>query len=107
MIHTFSATSEEPVWASWLDRLGGDPTGDTVEMAFLAEPPTEASPEEADWNPATWVTITAPEPDQYKASCLVGPGQVELDAGTWYVWVRVTTSGGTPVKHSGRIQVTP
>lgn len=83
-----------------------DPTGDTVQMAFLDEPPEDAAPASGDWKTASWTTLA--NPARYKAKCLVGPtGAITLTAGTWWVWVKVTDSPETPALYSGRIKVTP
>lgn len=111
MPHSFSAASLEPVLVSVFAVRNGtavDPTSDTVAMAFLPEPPEEASPEADDWETASWETDATTDPDQYRAKCLVGPGgDATLAAGTWYVWVKVTDSPDVPVKYSGVIRVTP
>jgi hypothetical protein len=90
------------------DEGATDPTGDTVQMAFLQDPPEEAAPASGDWKTASWTTLTSTNPARYKAKCLVGPGGViTLTAGTWWVWVKVTDSPETPALYSGRVQVTP
>ena len=85
-----------------------DPTGDTVVMAFLDEPPEDASPASGDWKTASWLTVSSTTPARYKAKCLVGPGgAVTLTEGTWWVWVKVVDTPETPALYSGRIRVTP
>jgi hypothetical protein len=111
MPHTFSAASLEPVLVPVDARRDGatvDPTENTVQMAFLDEPPETASPESGDWKTASWETNPTTDPDRYEAKCLVGTGgAVVLAAGTWYVWVKVTDSPDIPVKYSGVIRITP
>lgn len=111
MPHTLSAASLEPVLVSVFavrDGAAVNPTADTVQMAFLDEPPEQASPESGDWKTASWETDATTDPDQYKARCLVGTGgAVALAAGTYYVWVKVTDSPDVPVKYSGVIRITP
>ncbi len=80
-----------------------DPTGSDVEMAFLRG---AAAPADGDWKTASWDTDTTTYPPTYRAQCLVGDGgAVELTAGTYRVWVRVTDSPETPVKAAGHITV--
>lgn len=108
---TFSAASLRQVFADVSAVRNGaavDPTADTVQMAFLAEPPETASPESGDWKTASWETNSTTDPDQYKAKCLVGPsGTVTLAEGTWYVWVKITDLPEIPVEYSGIIRITP
>lgn len=82
-----------------------DPTGDNVEMAFTLN---EANPVSADWNAAVWQVNTTTTPITYNACCLVGPaGTVQLAAGEWSVWVRVTDSPEVPqIPISGLLVVT-
>ena len=111
MPHTFSAASLEQVLVPVSARSSGavvDPTANTVQMAFLDEPPEQASPESGDWKTASWETNSTADPDQYTAKCLVGPsGTITLAAGTWYVWVKITGSPEIPAKYSGVIRITP
>lgn len=73
----------------------GNPTGDTVQMAFLT---TEAAPGVSDWKTASWETDATPDPDVYSARCLVGTGgATTLAAGTYNVWVKISDSPETPV----------
>lgn len=108
---TFSAASLEPVMAGVSGERDGvavNPTSDAVTMAFLDEPPEEASPGVSDWKTAAWETNATTDPDEYEAFCMVGPGgAATLAAGTWYVWVKVVDSPDIPVKYSGIIKVTP
>ena len=71
-----------------------NPTGDTVQMAFVTVTSPPASP--SAWNAAAWETDPGPV---YWASCLVGPsnGGVVLAAGSYFVWVKVTDSPAVPV----------
>ncbi len=72
-----------------------DPTADVVEMAFI--PTSQAYPVDSDWNAATWETSGVAAGTEYLAVCLVGPGAVELPAGVYSVFVRVTDSPEVPV----------
>lgn len=76
-----------------------DPTGDTVEMAFVGE---RVEPASGDWQTASWETSGS----TYYAKCLVGPGgAVSLTAGTVYaVWVRVTDNPETVVARVGYVK---
>lgn len=78
-----------------------DPTTDPVFMAFMADPPKE-EPANGDWKTAAWEYdgIT------YFARCLVGPGgTVELEDGTYHVWVKLTDSPEVPVRRVGRLVI--
>lgn len=80
-----------------------DPTGSTVQMAFMA---TESAPSVSDWKSATWETDTSTNPDTYHARCLVGPaGAATLTAGTYVAWVKVLSSPETPVLRCGYLRV--
>lgn len=72
--------------------LTADPTADTVEMAFKQGPAVPAS---GDWKAASWGTFGG----QHVALCLIGPsgGEVELAAGTWWPWVKLTDAPEAPV----------
>jgi hypothetical protein len=81
-----------------------DPTGDTVQMAFV---PGSRNPEAGDWKTSSWETNTLTTPDTYSARCLVGPaGAVELVPGIYSVWVKVTDSPEVVVRNVGSLQVT-
>jgi hypothetical protein len=80
-----------------------DPTAATVEMAFPAE---DVDPVEADWQDASWETVTTSSPDTYLARVLVGTGDLDLAAGNYDVWVRITSSPETVVRKAGRITLT-
>lgn len=71
-----------------------DPSGDTVQLAFM---PAGQQPASGDWHPATWETLPGP---QYNALCLVGPanGGVSLPVGVYQVWIKVTDSPEVPVE---------
>lgn len=78
-----------------------DPTGDTVQMAFLA---TSTAPASGDWKTASWETDASTTPDTYYARCLVGSA-VTLTAGTYTVWVKVADSPETVMKRCGLLRV--
>jgi hypothetical protein len=95
------ATSLEEVPVSVTAPASVNPTGDTVQMAFLSVPPP-TQPTSLQWNVATWQTTSTP----YIALCLVGPGgTIQLASGQWYVWLRITASPEIPVKFCGILQV--
>jgi hypothetical protein len=95
------ATSLEEVPVSVTAPAGVNPTGDTVQMAFLASPPP-TQPGPGDWKVATWQSTSTP----YIALCLVGPGgTTTLIAGQWSVWIKITASPEAPVKYAGILQV--
>jgi hypothetical protein len=95
------ADSLEQVPAFVTPPTGINPTGDTVQMAFLATPPP-AQPSSEDWLAATWQSTSPP----YVALCLVGPGgTTTLAQGQWYVWLQLTASPEVPVKYCGLLQV--
>jgi hypothetical protein len=86
----------------WVDakRSGAsfDPTGDVVEVAFTTGPDIV----EEDWNEGSWEVIGR----KYYARCLVGPGgTIELDDGSYQVWVRITDNPEIPVLKAGTIKV--
>lgn len=80
-----------------------DPTGDTVQMAFM---PGSQTPEAGDWKSATWDSDTSTTPATYRAQCLIGPsGTVTLNRGTYTVWVKITDSPEVPVRPVGSLKV--
>lgn len=77
-----------------------DPTGDTVQMAFVSDTDTTpANDDTAVWNSASWETNSTTTPHTYTALCLVGPGgSVTLTEGNYAVFVKVTDNPEVPVK---------
>lgn len=76
-----------------------DPTGDVVEFAFV----TTDRPGDTDWETGGW----DPDVTTYDARILVGPGgTVELDAGTYGCWIRVTDNPERPAIYFGTMIVT-
>ena len=95
------STSLEEVPVVVTPPVGMNPTGDTVQMAFLAVPPP-AQPGSGDWKTASWQSLVAP----YIILCLVGPGgAITLTAGQWYTWVKISASPEIVVKYAGILQV--
>jgi hypothetical protein len=78
--------------------VGRDPTGDTVQMAFVAH---GVNPGSSDWKAAAWETADG----IYLARCLVGPAAVVLAVGTYAVWVKVTDNPEVPVLRVGSLTV--
>src|SRR6266566_2068097 len=80
-----------------------DPTGDTVQLAFLA---SGTDPTNPDWITGSWesdVTV-AGHPIRY-ARALVGPGATALAKGSYVTWVKVGDSPEIPVKQAVLLQV--
>lgn len=80
-----------------------NPTGDTVELAFMRG---SDEPESGDWHTGSWETDTTTTPDTYSARVLVGPAAVALKPGAYAVWVRVTDSPEIVVRNTGALKVT-
>ena len=76
-----------------------DPTGQTVEMSFVASGFGE-SVATAIWHTGVWTT----ESGVYYAMCLVGD-TFTLSAGTYAVFVRITDDPEIPIKHAGYLRV--
>lgn len=78
-----------------------DPTGDVVEAAFVAPGVT---PGALDWKLGSWETLNS----TYRARCLVGPGVgavINLAAGTYVMWLRITDNPEIPVLEAGNVRV--
>lgn len=82
-----------------------NPTADLVEFAFTAPP---AQPATGDWKTGSWDGTQPRQPDgAYIAHCLVGPGgTVQLPAGRYTMWVRVTDNPEVPVIPFGQLHIT-
>jgi len=81
----------------------GNPTADTVQFAFTT---AGADPQPSDWKTGSWATVTGLPTGVYVAQCLVGPsGAVQLTAGTYQVWVKITDSPEIPVLQAGTLQI--
>lgn len=79
--------------------VGVNPTADQVSMAFIVG---TRNPTNADWQSASWETANS----RYFARCLVGPaGSVNLTAGTYVVFVRITGAPEIPIKRAGILNV--
>lgn len=93
-----------PVKATTLAGVAHDPTGDTVQMAFM--PTATQVPGSSDWNTAVWATVTTSLIYPYAAYCLVGPGgTVNPGIGTYVMYLKVTDSPEVPVLIVGQLQI--
>lgn len=81
-----------------------NPTGDTIQMAFM----TTGNPAPSDWKAATWQIVVQSAGPVYIAQCLVGPGVggVALAVGIYAIWVKITDSPEVPVRQVGILQIT-
>jgi len=85
-----------PVTVTTLAGAAYNPTGDTVQMAFM--PQATQAPGSADWQTAIWSTDTSDLLYPYSANCLIGPGgTITLGIGTYVIYVKVTDSPEIPV----------
>jgi broad specificity phosphatase PhoE len=105
---TQSALSREYVSAAVTAKAAGtpvNPTSDTVEFAFTT---VTAKPASGDWKTGSWDGTQPQTPgNAYIAHCLVGPGgTVELPAGRYTMWVRITDSPEVPVIPFGLLHIT-
>lgn len=105
---TQSALSREYVAVAITASAAGapvNPTADVVEFAFTA---VSVQPASTDWKAGSWDGTTPRQPgNAYIAHCLVGPGgTVELPAGQYRMWVRVTDNPEVPVIPFGLLHIT-
>jgi hypothetical protein len=78
-----------------------DPTGDVVNMAFIAG---DADPGSLDWAVASWEPGGGPS--VFLARCLVGPGGAKnLQAGVYRIWVQIIDTPEIPVLRSDTLVV--
>lgn len=73
----------------------------TVELAFMSS--RQAEPTSGDWKTATWLTAVG---KTRKAGVLVGPGELELAKGTWYMWFRLADTPEVPARYAGQLVIT-
>jgi hypothetical protein len=85
---------------------GYNPSGDTVQFAFMPDTYPASVPGSGDWHTGSWSVLPGP---QYWAQCLVGPanGGVVLAQGLWQVWLKVTDSPEVPVIQQVSLMITP
>lgn len=104
---TIPALSTEYVRARVTAKEAGvpvDPTGDDVEMAFVA---AGSEPTAPDWLTGGWETDASVSPVAYKARVAVGPdGDITLPAGRYTAWVRIHDLPEVPVRRVGLLVVT-
>lgn len=80
-----------------------DPTPDQVFLAFMT---AKGRPQSSDWRTANWEVDATVTPNVYYARCLVGPGgSVDLDAGTYTVWVKVSANPEIPIRSVGLLVI--
>ena len=85
-----------PVSAKTLDGAAYNPTGDTVQMAFM--PQATQVPQDSDWQAAVWSTVSRNVLFPYAANCLIGPGgTIELGIGTYVIYAKITDNPEVPV----------
>lgn len=78
-----------------------DPTDSAVAFAFTD---IGAEPADDDWTAGEWVDG---ETSPYIARILVGPGgDIELDDGRYWCWLRITDSPEIPVERFDTVEVT-
>jgi hypothetical protein len=82
-----------------------DPTGDTVQFAFM--PQATQAPGSSDWVAGSWETVTSSVLYPYNAKCLVGPaGTITLGLGTYVAYVKITDHPEIPVLIAGYLEIT-
>jgi hypothetical protein len=92
-----------PVTATLLG-LPYNPTGDTVQFAFMPTP-TQV-PQPSDLVAGAWETWTTDVLYPYRAKCLVGPGgTISLGIGTYIVYVKITDNPEVPFDPVGQLQI--
>jgi hypothetical protein len=90
------AISVEYVQVAVTGPAGLDLSDLDVELAIVADGQT---PDTGDWKAGTWIGSSA--------AVLIGPGtSLELDQGTYDVYVKITSSPEIPVLPSGSIHIT-
>lgn len=88
-----------PLAAFTLEGEPYNPTGDTVQMAFM--PQASQVPQSGDWQAA----ILSANPENvlypYVISCLVGPGgTITLGIGTYVIYTKVIDNPQIPVRQA-------
>lgn len=106
-IERISAASTEYVKVQIEPPVGVNPATDPVAFCFATLPELPGTPT---WYTGSWQTITNPAGDaDYFARCLIGPSSnplVQLGAGRYYVFVKVTDNPAIPVKLAeGQLEV--
>lgn len=81
-----------------------NPTGDTVQFAFMPTP-TQV-PQPSDFSAGSWDVITTDIIYPYAAKILVGPaGTVTLGIGTYVIYIKVQDSPEVPVRIVGQVLI--
>jgi len=90
------------------DKFDGEwdynPTNDKVEFSFT----DKGGPvDDTSWHGGSWETHHgSSNHPKYFAKCLVGPnGTVELDVGSYEIWVKITDDPEIPVEYAGILEV--
>jgi hypothetical protein len=81
-----------------------DPTGDTVQLAFMAQ--TTQVPQSSDWVTGTWVSEPSNVLYPQSAQCLIGTGgSITLGIGRYVVYCKISDDPETPVAIVGFLSV--
>lgn len=93
------------VLATNADGSAYNPTGDVVQMAFMAKPPDNV-PGSGDWHTGSWAVVGN---GAYFAQVLVGPanGGVNLTEGVYTVWLKVVDNPEIPTEPVGELTISP
>ena len=75
-----------------------DPTGDVVQLAFMAS----GKPTAPDWVTGSWRTGDS---GTFYARALVGPGAKVLAPGVYTVWVKFTDNPEIPARNVGYLKI--
>lgn len=76
--------------------MSGDPI-DLTEPPRLAFLLTSDNPGDADWHDAVW--------DDGYGRLMLGPDDVALTVGTYWVWITFAAGAEQPVERAGRLRV--
>jgi hypothetical protein len=86
------------------DGAAYNPTSDTVQMAFM--PQATQVPQSADWQAASWDTVSTGLLYPYAAKCLIGTGgTIALGTGQFVAYVKITDSPEIPVILAGYLEI--
>jgi hypothetical protein len=86
-----------PLSVTTLDGAPYNPTGDTVQMAFM--PTATQVPASGDWVAAVWSDNPSDLIYPYAVNCLIGPGgTITLGIGTYIIYLRITDNPEVPVE---------
>ena len=95
-----SQSAEATQYVSATINANVNPTSDLVYMAFPVQGTTPVT-----WFEVDWTSVNYP----YSAHALVGPtgGIVDLAAGPYDIWVKISAPPETPVFKAGKLIITP